>query len=136
MQDFALQYWRFQGAPAKKLLMGFATYGRSFILASSQNGVGSPANNFASPGPYTQEMGMWSYFEVNGNIISGQKLTACKCLSVISSKGIFSFFKICLFLNGGMVQWLEDQKVPFSVKGSDWVGFDNLRSFEIKVNFN
>ncbi|CAM4732202.1 unnamed protein product [Leuciscus chuanchicus] len=100
--DFALQYWRFQGAPAKKLLMGFATYGRSFILASSQNGVGAPAKNFASPGPYTQEMGLWSYFE------------------------------ICLFLNGGVVQWLEDQKVPFSVKGSDWVGFDNLRSFEIK----
>jgi len=64
MQDFALQYWRFQGAPAKKLLMGFATYGRSFILTSSQNGVGAPTNNFASPGPYTQEMGFWSYFEV------------------------------------------------------------------------
>lgn len=87
MQDFALQYWRFQGAPAEKLLMGFATYGRSFILTSSQNGVGAPANNFASPGPYTQEMGLWSYFEVN--IFSGQKLLfdifkmACKCLSVI-----------------------------------------------------
>ncbi|XDV51648.1 hypothetical protein PO909_020490 [Leuciscus waleckii] len=103
--DFALQYWRFQGAPAKKLLMGFATYGRSFILTSSQNGVGAPAKNFASPGPYTQEMGLWSYFE------------------------------ICLFLNGGVVQWLEDQKVPFSVKGSDWVGFDNLRSFEIKIKY-
>jgi len=64
MQDFALQYWRFQGAPAKKLLMGFATYGRSFILTSSQNRVGAPTNNFASPGPYTQEMGFWSYFEV------------------------------------------------------------------------
>ncbi|XP_067287338.1 chitinase-3-like protein 1 isoform X1 [Pseudorasbora parva] len=103
--DFALQYWKFQGAPAKKLLMGFATYGRSFILTSSQNGAGAPANSFASPGPYTQEMGLWSYFE------------------------------ICLFLNGGVVQWIEDQKVPFSVKDSDWVGFDNLRSFEIKIKY-
>lgn len=96
MQDFALQYWRFQGAPAEKLLMGFATYGRSFILTSSQNGVGAPANNFASPGPYTQEMGLWSYFEVN--IFSGQKRLfdifkmACKCLSVIV-KEYFLFFK-------------------------------------------
>ncbi|XP_051769448.1 acidic mammalian chitinase-like [Ctenopharyngodon idella] len=103
--DFALQYWRFQGAPAEKLLMGFATYGRSFILTSSQNGVGAPANNFASPGPYTQEMGLWSYFE------------------------------ICLFIRGGIVQWIEDQNVPFSIKGSDWVGFDNLRSFEIKIKY-
>uniref|UniRef100_A0A671PN20 Oviductal glycoprotein 1 n=1 Tax=Sinocyclocheilus anshuiensis TaxID=1608454 RepID=A0A671PN20_9TELE len=103
--DFALQYWRVQGAPAGKLLMGFATYGRSFILTSSQSGVGAPANKLASPGPYTQEMGLWSYFE------------------------------ICLFLNGGVVQWIEDQKVPFSIKGSDWVGFDNLRSFEIKMKY-
>uniref|UniRef100_A0A673G3U9 Chitinase-3-like protein 1 n=1 Tax=Sinocyclocheilus rhinocerous TaxID=307959 RepID=A0A673G3U9_9TELE len=105
MQDFALQYWRVQGAPAGKLLMGFATYGRSFILTSSQSGVGAPANKLASPGPYTQEMGLWSYFE------------------------------ICLFLNGGVVQWIEDQKVPFSIKGSDWVGFDTLRSFEIKMKY-
>ncbi|XP_050979385.1 acidic mammalian chitinase [Labeo rohita] len=103
--DFALQYWMSQGAPAEKLLMGFATYGRSFILTSSESGVGAPANNLASPGPYTQEMGLWSYFE------------------------------ICLFLSGGEVQWIEDQKVPFSVKGSDWVGFDNLRSFEIKIKY-
>ncbi|KAK2874272.1 hypothetical protein Q8A67_021425 [Cirrhinus molitorella] len=103
--DFALQYWISQGAPAEKLLMGFAMYGRSFILTSSESGVGAPASNLASPGPYTQEMGLWSYFE------------------------------ICLFLNGGEVQWIEDQKVPFSYKGSDWVGFDNLRSFEIKIKY-
>ncbi|XP_051529368.1 chitinase-3-like protein 1 [Myxocyprinus asiaticus] len=103
--DYALQYWRVQGAPAEKLLMGFATYGRSFILSSTQSGVGAPASNFASPGPFTQEMGLWSYFE------------------------------ICLFLNGGVIQWLEDQKVPFSVKGSEWVGFDNLKSFETKIKY-
>ncbi|XP_068080442.2 chitinase-3-like protein 1 isoform X3 [Danio rerio] len=103
--DFALQYWRSQGAPAEKLLMGFSTYGRSFILNSSQNGVGAPANKFASPGPHTQEIGLWAYYE------------------------------ICLFLNGGVVQWIEDQKVPFSVKGNDWVGFDSLRSFNIKTKY-
>ncbi|KAI7795033.1 putative chitinase-3-like protein 1 [Triplophysa rosa] len=103
--DFALRYWRVKGAPAEKLLMGFATYGRSFILTSAQTGVGAPASSFASPGPYTQEMGLWSYFEV------------------------------CLFLNGGVIQWIEDQRVPFSVKGSEWVGFDNLRSFEIKIKY-
>lgn len=65
IQDSALKYWRLQGAPAEKLLMGFATYGRSFILTSSQSGVGAPANNLASPGPYTHEMGLWAYFEVN-----------------------------------------------------------------------
>lgn len=77
LQDFALQYWRSQGAPTKKLLMGFSTYGRSFILNSSQTGVGASANKFASPGPHTQEIGLWAYYEVNViKLFSGLKVLA------------------------------------------------------------
>uniref|UniRef100_A0AAR2IW83 Chitinase, acidic.1 n=1 Tax=Pygocentrus nattereri TaxID=42514 RepID=A0AAR2IW83_PYGNA len=103
--DFALRYWRDQGAPAEKLLMGLPTYGRSIILISAESGVGAPASSFASPGPYTQEMGLWSYFE------------------------------ICPFLNGAKIQWIEEQKVPFAVKGNQWVGFDNQQSYEFKVKY-
>ncbi|KAG7477732.1 hypothetical protein MATL_G00072740 [Megalops atlanticus] len=101
--DYAMKYWRDQGAPVEKLLMGFPTYGRSFRLASAEKGPGAPARGSASPGPYTQEMGLWSYYE------------------------------ICTFLKGTTVQWIEEQKVPYAVKGDEWVGFDNQRSYITKV---
>lgn len=65
MQDFAMTYWRDQGAPAEKLRMGFATYGRTFSLTSTASDVGAPANGPASAGTYTREAGFWSYYEVS-----------------------------------------------------------------------
>ncbi|KAM7402781.1 hypothetical protein PAMP_017992 [Pampus punctatissimus] len=49
--DFAMKYLRDNGTPVEKLRMGFATYGRTFRLASSNTGVGAPA-------------GFWSYYEI------------------------------------------------------------------------
>lgn len=39
----------------------------------------------------------------------------------------------CSFLIGASVEWIEDQKVPYAVKGDQWVGFDNDRSIDAKV---
>ncbi|XP_006628517.1 acidic mammalian chitinase-like [Lepisosteus oculatus] len=103
--DFAMKYWRDQGAPLEKLLMGFPTYGRTFRLISSQNGVGAPANGAASEGPYTREAGFWSYYE------------------------------ICSFLQSATIQWIEDQKVPYATRGNEWVGFDVKKSYETKVRW-
>ncbi|XP_052396005.1 acidic mammalian chitinase-like isoform X2 [Carassius gibelio] len=103
--DFAMTYWRDQGAPVEKLRMGFATYGRTFHLASAASGVGAPTSGPGSAGKYTREPGFWSYYEV------------------------------CPFLQGTTVQWIDDQKVPYATKGQDWVGFDTKESFETKVNY-
>ncbi|XP_026116221.1 acidic mammalian chitinase-like [Carassius auratus] len=103
--DFAMTYWRDQGAPVEKLRMGFATYGRTFHLASAASGVGAPTSGPGSAGKYTREPGFWSYYEV------------------------------CTFLQGTTVQWIDDQKVPYATKGQDWVGFDTKESFETKVNY-
>uniref|UniRef100_A0A672PLK5 chitinase n=1 Tax=Sinocyclocheilus grahami TaxID=75366 RepID=A0A672PLK5_SINGR len=103
--DFAMRYWRDQGAPVEKLRMGFATYGRTFHLASAASGVGASASGPGSAGKYTREPGFWSYYEV------------------------------CTFLQGTTVQWIDDQKVPYASKGQDWVGFDTKESFETKVNY-
>lgn len=64
MQDFAMRYWRDQGAPVEKLRMGFATYGRTFLLSSAADGAGAPASGPGSAGKYTREAGFWSYYEV------------------------------------------------------------------------
>uniref|UniRef100_A0A3Q3A9Q9 Acidic mammalian chitinase n=1 Tax=Kryptolebias marmoratus TaxID=37003 RepID=A0A3Q3A9Q9_KRYMA len=101
--DFAMKYWRDQGAPLEKLLVGFPTYGRTFRTGSAAQGLGAPASGPASAGPYTREAGFWSYYEV------------------------------CTFLQGATTHWIEEQKVPYAVKGNEWVGFDNRQSYQIKV---
>ncbi|XP_051805851.1 acidic mammalian chitinase-like isoform X2 [Acanthochromis polyacanthus] len=103
--DFAMKYWRDQGAPLEKLLVGFPTYGRTFRTTTGANGVGAPANGPASAGPYTREPGYWSYYE------------------------------ICNFLQGGSIHWIDEQKVPYAIKGNEWVGFDNEQSYEIKAKY-
>uniref|UniRef100_A0A667ZVP9 chitinase n=1 Tax=Myripristis murdjan TaxID=586833 RepID=A0A667ZVP9_9TELE len=102
--DFAMKYWRDKGAPVEKLMMGFATYGRTFRTTSAANGVGAPASGAASAGPYTREAGFWSYYEVSECSIPG-------------------------------IHWIDEQKVPYAIKGNEWVGFDNKQSYEIKVQY-
>lgn len=104
--DFAMRYWRDNGAPVEKLIMGFATYGRTFRITSADNGVGAPASGPASAGSYTREAGFWSYYE------------------------------ICIFVkSGATVHWIEEQMVPYAIKGHEWVGFDNQRSYGIKARY-
>ncbi|CAN9512140.1 unnamed protein product [Ophioblennius macclurei] len=103
--DYAMKYWRDQGTPANKLMMGFATYGRTFRLTSSNTNVGAPASGAAAAGPYTREAGFWSYYE------------------------------ICTFLQGAKIQWIDDQSVPYASKNNEWVGFDNKESYEVKVDY-
>lgn len=63
-QDFAANYWHSLGLPKDKLIIGLATYGRTFTLSSSQTGVGAPARGPGSSGRYTSEAGFLSYYEV------------------------------------------------------------------------
>uniref|UniRef100_A0A8D3CH13 Acidic mammalian chitinase n=1 Tax=Scophthalmus maximus TaxID=52904 RepID=A0A8D3CH13_SCOMX len=103
--DFSMRYWRDKGTPAEKLNMGFATYGRTFRLSTQASGVGAPASGPAAAGVFTREAGFWSYYE------------------------------ICTFLQGASVELIQDQKVPYAVKNSEWVGYDNKESFETKVRY-
>ncbi|XP_068568834.1 chitinase-3-like protein 1 [Cebidichthys violaceus] len=103
-QDFVMRLMR-RGAPAEKLLLGFPTHARSFTLYTTATGLGAPVSGPATPGPYTQQIGLWSYYET------------------------------CSFLKGTLFQWIDGQKVPYAVKGNQWVGFDNQRSYDAKVDY-
>ncbi|CAJ1084730.1 acidic mammalian chitinase-like [Xyrichtys novacula] len=103
--DFAMKYWEKKGAPPKKLMVGFPTYGRTFRTSSPSTDLGAPASGPASAGVYTREAGFWSYYE------------------------------ICTFTQGGNIHWIDEQMVPYAVKGNEWVGFDNMQSFEIKAKY-
>uniref|UniRef100_A0A6I8PF79 GH18 domain-containing protein n=1 Tax=Ornithorhynchus anatinus TaxID=9258 RepID=A0A6I8PF79_ORNAN len=104
-QASAMKLWRDGGVPAEKLIMGFPTYGRTFDIAGSGPGVGDPAFGPADPGDYTQESGVWAYYE------------------------------ICTFIKDATVRWAEKQKVPYAYTQNQWVTFDNADSYAYKVRF-
>ena len=45
------------------------------------------------------------------------------------------YLKICTFLNEGATEvWDAPQEVPYAYQGNEWVGYDNVRSFKLKVS--
>ncbi|XP_047439170.1 acidic mammalian chitinase-like [Mugil cephalus] len=104
--DYAMNYWKSNGAPAEKLLVGFPTYGHTFRLASSDTAVGAPASGPGSAGTFTRQAGFWSYYE------------------------------ICTFLKQGATQaWDAPQSVPYAYNQGTWVGYDNVKSFQTKIQW-
>uniref|UniRef100_A0A8C9XP78 Acidic mammalian chitinase n=1 Tax=Sander lucioperca TaxID=283035 RepID=A0A8C9XP78_SANLU len=104
--DYAMNYWKSNGAPAEKLLVGFPTYGHTFRLASSNTAVGAPASGPGAAGPFTRQAGFWAYYE------------------------------ICTFLKQGATQaWDSTQDVPYAYNQGTWVGYDNVKSFQIKIQW-
>ncbi|XP_009989943.1 PREDICTED: acidic mammalian chitinase [Tauraco erythrolophus] len=105
--DYAMNYWKNNGAPAEKLLVGFPTYGHNFNLQNpSDTFVGAPTSGPGPAGPYTKQAGFLAYYE------------------------------ICTFLDSGATQaWDTPQHVPYAYKASEWVGYDNIKSFNIKVDW-
>uniref|UniRef100_H9GTR5 GH18 domain-containing protein n=1 Tax=Anolis carolinensis TaxID=28377 RepID=H9GTR5_ANOCA len=63
-QDDAVNYWKSNGAPPEKIILGIPLYGRSFTLSSSQTGLNAPASGPGTAGIYTREAGFLSYYEV------------------------------------------------------------------------
>ena len=60
-----MQHWLKLGFPKNKLLLGLASYGRTFTLANSANhNIGSLSWSPGTGGEYTREAGFLSYFEV------------------------------------------------------------------------
>ncbi|XP_067863649.1 acidic mammalian chitinase-like [Heptranchias perlo] len=103
--NYAMKYWKQLGAPEEKLNVGMPTYGHTFRLSSSNTGIGAPAGGAGPAGPYTRQAGFLAYYE------------------------------ICTFLKGATVKWDAPQKVPYAYKGPEWVGYDNLQSYGIKIDW-
>ncbi|XP_048205920.1 chitinase-3-like protein 2 [Perognathus longimembris pacificus] len=103
--EYAVGYWIHKGMPAEKVIMGIPTYGHSFTLASADTTLGSPASGPGAAGPITKEGGVLAYYE------------------------------ICQFLQGAKITRLQEQQVPYAVKGSQWVGYDDVESVKTKAEF-
>lgn len=97
------------GAPKEKLIIGLATYGRSFTLTSpsTTNGMNAPSSGGGKAGEFTRE------------------------------SGFLAFYEVCEMLKSGVAKyiWDEEQKVPYAVMGDQWVGFDDERSLREKLKW-
>lgn len=65
-QDYSINEWLSKGASKEKIVVGFATYGRSFTLASPNlTDINAPAIKGGNAGKFTKETGFLAFFEVS-----------------------------------------------------------------------
>ncbi|XP_046436427.1 probable chitinase 2 [Neodiprion fabricii] len=104
----SVHYWLSQGAPAEKLVLGTALYGRTFTLSNfAKNVPGSEASGPGTAGPYTRQRGMLGYNEICEQEVKPTWTTA----------------------------WDEQQRVPYAHNGNQWVSYDNVKSITEKAKY-
>ena len=67
-----LKVWTDGHFPRSKIVLGLATYGRSFSLVSNdKHGLGAPAKGPGAPGKYTKQNSFLAYYEICSKISNG-----------------------------------------------------------------
>jgi len=105
------EYLLSQGVPAKKIILGIPTYGRTLMMEDqTKNAIYDPAIDRGPPGPYTQEAGYLAYYELCERLMDGTSYS--------------------------VVQDLE-LGVPYAYEtaGSTWISYDDAASARIKAQY-
>jgi chitinase len=107
---YAVKYWISQGASPSKITLGVPIYARTFTLVNSANhGLYDPASGPGLPGEFTNEPGMMGYHEF------------CKILQTEGS--LWTRY------------WDDRYMAPYTVKGNQWIGYDDQESIAIKARY-
>ncbi|XP_037776495.1 endochitinase-like [Penaeus monodon] len=100
--------WENLGCPRNKIVIGVPFYGKSYTLCNSSiNGLHAPINGTGQNGP------------------------------ILKKKGVHMYFETCyLVQNAGWVrQWDAEGLVPFAYSGDQWVGYEDMESLKIKMDY-
>ncbi|XP_043247037.1 endochitinase-like [Amphibalanus amphitrite] len=105
----SMQVWVRHGCPQSKLLVGLATYGRTYTLSDPNNhDLGAWVKKWVgggNPGPYTNATGSLAYYE------------------------------ICSTLDSWNQDYDDIGKCPFAYKDDQWVGYEDPDSLKFKTDF-
>ena len=111
--EWILDNWIALGADPTKLNLGLAAYGQSFKLKDPNiHGYRAACTSSwtgmysGSAGRYTKEAGYLAYYEICAKFRD----------------------------NGWTEVWLDEGKVPYAYGDGDWVGYDNIKSINYKVD--
>ncbi|CAG9854034.1 unnamed protein product [Phyllotreta striolata] len=105
--DYAIQHWMSRGFDQAKINLGIAQYGRSFTLADKRNtSLYAPITGGGKAGPYSFQEGVLGYNEI------------CEYHSKNST-----------------YVWDDEQKVPHRIWDDQWVGFEDVTSVKLKVQY-
>lgn len=115
--SYAIDLWLDRGTAPEKLVVGLATYGRSWTLtapvpagspvapASTLGGVGALASGAGDKGTYTAAPGFLATYEIDQMVESG-----------------------------GTLVYEGSSQTYFAVKGDQWVGFDKPLTITYKID--
>merc|ERR1712055_482199 len=115
-----LKIWMDAGAPAEKILMGFAQYGRGMTLTSPElwDGIYCPAKDGIPAGAYTQQDGIWGYLEI---------LQAFNNETLINLPGATPH---------GWTTVVDDcYDAPYAYNGPYWISYDDEDSVALKTKY-
>lgn len=113
-----LKIWMDAGAPAEKILMGFAQYGRGMTLSTEETGIYCPAKDGIPAGPYTQQDGIWGYLEI---------LQAFENETLINLPGATPH---------GWTTVIDDcYDAPYAYNGPYWISYDDQDSVALKTKY-
>ncbi|GFN99831.1 chitinase-3-like protein 1 [Plakobranchus ocellatus] len=104
--NWTVHYWQARGLPFHQMLVGVTGVGRRLVLSNvNETDVGSSVTGDIRTGDIYGIPGGLAYPEI------------CSMLTSIKTERYFDY----------------EQRVPYLVKGDDWVGYEDKESIDIKV---
>ncbi|XP_053679405.1 endochitinase-like [Anopheles nili] len=100
--------WLEKGCPPHKVTLGVALFGRTYLLNDPlDNTIGAVTIGPGDPGPYSNEKGYLGYCEFCQNLTSSEFIT----------------------------KWDNVGLCPYAYSESTWIGYENERSLQEKINY-